>query len=107
MSECPATDHSAGQGEEGLVNVGTQLEADPQPSVLMKPRVRAFDDPAVDAEPAAVSFPAACDHWLDASEFQRDSRGLRVVGPVRAQAHGTKAGVADAALDRGDLVVTV
>ena len=86
------------------MNGGTQLEADPQPSVLMKPGVRALNDPAVDAEPAAVSFPTACDHRLDASEFQSDSMGLRVVGAVRVQAYGTKAGVADAALDRGDLV---
>jgi len=85
------------------VDIGSHFESNSPPSVLMKPRVRALNDPAVDAEPAAVSFPSACDHRLDASEFQSDPMRLRVLGAARIEAYGTKSGMTDAALDRGDL----
>jgi hypothetical protein len=73
------------RGEEGIVDIGPQFESHSQFSVLMKPRVRALNDPAMDAKPAAVRFATAYDHRLDASESQGNPMRHRVVGAVRVE----------------------
>ena len=44
-------DQAAGDLEEGFVDVGASLVADAEAPVLVEPADRAFDDPAVFAEP--------------------------------------------------------
>jgi hypothetical protein len=46
----PVADEAAGEGEEGLVDVGAAFVADAETPVVVQPGEGAFDDPALAAE---------------------------------------------------------
>ncbi|GHA49458.1 hypothetical protein GCM10010329_84530 [Streptomyces spiroverticillatus] len=58
LSTC---DEAAGEFEEGLMDVGTPLPTDAEPSVPMQPGESPFHDPAVGAQPTAMTGAAAGD----------------------------------------------
>jgi hypothetical protein len=63
----PVADEAAGEGEEGLVDVGAAFVADAQAAVLVQPGGGAFDDPALATESGSVRGVAFGDDGLDAA----------------------------------------
>jgi hypothetical protein len=75
-------DQAAGDPEESLVDVGTAFVADAQTAVLMEPRDRALDDPALCAKTGAVWLLRARDGGADPAGTQLAAVVAGVVGAV-------------------------
>ena len=68
------------------MNVRASFESDAQLAMLMHPRMRSLDDPAIHAESASVSLSTSSDHWPNASQLQRQSMRERIVGAIGIEA---------------------
>jgi hypothetical protein len=66
LESAPA-DKTAGEAEEGFLDLGGAVVADEESVALVEPGEGALDDPAVAAEAGAVAAVAASDHRLDAA----------------------------------------
>ncbi|AIO65629.1 hypothetical protein DM82_358 [Burkholderia oklahomensis] len=64
------------------MNVGTALETNAETTEVMQPGMRAFDDPAIFVQAAAMFGTALGDHRLDAAIAQRSSMSLGVVTAI-------------------------
>jgi hypothetical protein len=73
-------DQATGKGEQGLVEVGSVLPADRQPTVLVQPGDRALDHPPPAAQPRPVFDAVLGDHRPNAHA----SKGLAVRGRIVA-----------------------
>lgn len=60
-------DETAGEFEEGFVDVGPSFPADAEPFEAVEPGETALDDPAVGSQPGAVEGAAAGDGRHDAA----------------------------------------
>lgn len=100
-------DQAATEFEECAVNVGTALETNTEATEVMQPGMRAFNDPAIFPQVAAVFGAALGDHRLDTALAQRapsrnrDRRRPRVVAAAggcasheSAQSRRSKAAIA-------------
>ena len=95
----PADEHAA-EGEEGLMDIGATFVADGEAAKAMEPRVRAFDDPAEDAEAAAVRRSAPREDRDDALRAQPVAMRLGVVAAIALDHIGPAPGPAAPAADR-------
>lgn len=82
-------DDSAGQFEQGLVDVSSSFVSDPQAPEVMKPGQAALDDPAGFAQTAAVRHTSLCQQRFDATLFQCIAMGLRIVTTLSLHGFGT------------------
>ncbi len=64
------------------MNVSAALETNTEATEVMRPGMRAFNDPAIFAKAAAVFGTALGDHWLDTAIAQRSSMSLGVVSTI-------------------------
>jgi hypothetical protein len=80
--QSPPADHRAGDREEGLVNLIVPVVTDPQALELVRRGQRLLDEPAEDAQPAAVRRVAPGDLAGDRLARQRHAVAVRVVRPV-------------------------
>ncbi len=85
MIEFLPADQRAAEREERFVDVGAAVVADAQAPLLVQPTQRAFHDPAVHAQTAAVLGAAFGDHRLDAALTQRGAMPGGVVPAVGIQ----------------------
>ena len=85
------------------MDIGTFFKADSQPTELMKPTVRAFDDPSEDAQAASMLGVALGQHGLNPAPSQSFAMRLRVIGPVALNTPGASPASAFAA-DLGNRV---
>jgi hypothetical protein len=74
---------------------------DGEAAIAMKPCVRAFDDPATDAQAAAMRRPPTGQDRDDALRVEAIAMGLGVVAPVALEGIRTAAGPAAPAADGG------
>jgi len=63
--ECSEADQAARDRNERFVDVGAAFVAEPESSVLVEPGERALHNPALPAEPGAVSASLLGDHRFD------------------------------------------
>jgi hypothetical protein len=97
----PPADAGAAEREERLVDVGATVPPDAQASEAVQPRERALDDPAVDAEPAAMPGAALGDERPDAASAKFATVRLGVVAAVGVQGEGTPSWSASASAHGG------
>ena len=97
-------DEDAAEGQEGFVDVQATFVTDPQPSELVQPTDRAFDDPTDLAQMAAVVAVSACDACGGADVLERFAVEVAVVGAVGVEFIEAVARGAGFALDRRDVV---
>jgi hypothetical protein len=89
------------------VDVVAAVGADDEPSAVVEPGERPFDDPSVVAESRAVRGLAAGDHRFDPSLPDEAAVFVVVVAAVGEQRLGSSSGPADPAADRRDAVEEV
>jgi hypothetical protein len=99
--EIVPADEDAAEGEEGLMDIVASFVPDGEAAIAMEPRVRAFDDPARDAQAAAMRRPPTREDRDDALGVQTIAMGLGVVAPVPLENVRAAAGPATPAADRG------
>lgn len=80
--ECAEADEAAGDGDEGLVDVGASFVADAESSVLVEPGQSALDDPALPAKTGAAWRASGGDERGDAALDQLLARSLVLVAAV-------------------------
>src|SRR3954471_24434931 len=81
------------------MDLGSSFVADEESFHLVEPADRAFDDPAVSADPVAVLGVAATDHGLDSSRPEQAALLVVVVAAVSDHPVGSAAGPAREAGD--------
>lgn len=86
------------------MDVGPALVTDTQPTVLVQPGDRAFDDPALGSEPGAMAAPLPRDLCLDAAAAQFAAALARVVGAVAVESLRSAPWPAAASTHRRDRV---
>ena len=87
------------------MDVCALLVTNAQPSILVQPRYRAFNHPALPAESAAVPSPALADQWLDQPVSQLASMMSRIIASVAQQCVRTLLGPTPLAADGWPFVV--
>jgi hypothetical protein len=86
--EEPETDQDAAQCKECFVDVWSSFKADPQTAELMKPTVRAFDNPAKHAQAAAVFGIAFRKHRSNTASPQSLAMGFGIVRSITLNTFG-------------------
>ena len=98
------TDQHAAQRQERFVDVGTALEADPEPTELMQPRQRPLHNPAMNSETAAVRRVSFGQDGLDAASAQFLAVGFGIVAPIPLHGFGPASRVPDFPRDWWDRI---
>ena len=60
-----------------------------QPTKLMQPTQRAFDNPSIYSQAAAMGSAPLCQHWRDVEASQLLAKWLRVISSVSVQFIGS------------------
>jgi hypothetical protein len=88
LKKVPA-DKSATEIKKGFVYIVEPLIPDPQPAEPIQPRSGAFHHPAVAPQSLTAVTEAASNAWLYSSAAKFLAKGLRVIGFVGVQLHGS------------------
>jgi len=100
--EIVLTDHRTRNRKKRFVYVGASFESDSQSSMLMQPRQRSFDDPAMSAQAAAIFSASFGQDGVDTFFSKCFSMGFRVVGSVALDGVGFATGSTGLSPNRRD-----
>jgi hypothetical protein len=99
--EIVPADEDTGEGKEGLMDIVAALVPDREAATAMEPGVRTFDDPATDAQAAAIRRSPPGQDRDDALCQEAIAMGLGVVSSVALEGIRAAAGLAAPAADGG------
>lgn len=86
------------------MDVGAAFVPDAEATELMQPRQSTLDDPAVDAQPAAMRDASAGQHRFDAQLYERIAMSFRMIRPIPLYTIRAATWVATLTGDRRDRV---